>query len=177
MKNANYFFYYFLILIFIYFASIFHYSNRKPLNLQEEPIIVSNFNYEEFSSTGEQLFLKGEKLKRTINESTFNFIDGYYKQKKDDEEIYFRGEKAHFQHKNSFKLEKNVHITKNNSSFQTDNVIYDFKTTRFFAPDSVKIIFDNTILSGRNLVYDLKSKKLTIQNIKGKLWLSNLKSL
>lgn len=174
MKNANVFLVFIFLILLIYPVSIYSYNTSKKVDLSSEPVFLSNFSYKVIDENRE-VFIKGDSLTKYHDKQIIEKPQGYYINNQ-NKKIDFKADVVtNYLTEEKVELQKNILISENNNSIETNKIIFNQKTNTIYAPDSIKIFFDNSLIEGRDLIYDLNSKKIILKNTRGKLWLSKIK--
>lgn len=172
MKNANIFFTFIFSILLIYPVSIYSYNKSKKIDLSTVPVYVYNFSYKIIDEK-EEIFIKGDSLLKQLDKHIVQKPQGYYVSK--DKRVEFRADLAtNHLIEDKIELNNSIKIAEKNNQIETDRIIFVRNNGTIYAPEHIKIIFDSSILEGRDLIYDLNSKKIILKNIRGKLWLSKI---
>ncbi len=175
MKNANIFLVYILLTFLLYPISIYSYNSSKEIDLSLEPVYITNFSYMIINDGGEEIYLEGKGLTKSVDQHIIRNLQGYYQNNK-NKKIDFKADLlTNYQKENRVELQNNISISENSNILETNKIIFNQKSNTIFAPDNIKMHLHRSIIEGRDLVYDLSSKKITLKKIRGKLWLSELK--
>lgn len=174
MKNANVFLAFIFFILLIYPVSIYSYNKSKKIDLSNEPIFITQFSYKLIDEKGEEIYIKGKNLIKYPERQLVEKPQGYYINK--NKKIDFRADLAtNYLPNKQIELEKNILISENNNYIETNKIIFNQISNTVYAPEYIKINFDSSIIEGRDLVYDLNSKKITLKNTRGRIWLSKIK--
>jgi LPS export ABC transporter protein LptC len=172
MKNANVFLLFVLIVLLIYPVSIFSYNKSKKIDIPNEPVLINNFSYKIIDNKGEEILIEGTNLTKYSDKQVIENPKGYFINSK-NKKINFKADMA----TNSLldeliELRNNIEISENNNFLKTELIIFDRKSNTLFAPNYIKIFFNNSFIEGNELTYNMEDKKITLKNTRGKLWLS-----
>ncbi len=175
MKNAIIFMVYIILVISIYPISVYSYKSSRKLLLHTEPVVIQDFVYRIKEKNGNELFVSGKVIEKNKEKQVFSNIVGYYMTehgKYDFSADSGTGDTIN----NQFILDKNVILKDNNNYILTEKLIYykDLKTIK--APQNIKIIHDAVQMEGKEFVYNLSTKTFLLKNVRGRIWLSKIKS-
>ncbi len=175
MKNANVFLAFILLILLLYPISIYSYNTSKKIDLSKEPVYITNFSYTIIENKGDEIYLEGDNLTKSQDQQVIEKLRGYYIDNR-NKRIDFKADLVtNYQTENKIELEKNILVAESNNYLETNKIIFNQKSNTIFGPENIKMVFDNSLIEGRDLVYDLSNRKITLKKIRGKLWLSKLK--
>lgn len=168
MKNAIYFSFFQLLILFIYFFSLG--KAQKPhstpyTNLLEAKDLVYTF----YTEKGDKIQVEGYKMTKNGG-ILVELPKGHILNEEKESIIYFAGKSLRAEEEGKFLLKGDVELKFGDNRLHTDIIEFDSNKNTLLSPVNTEISTSFGTIKGSTFLYKIKEKNLQMEKIKGTIW-------